>query len=260
MVFSLIVGGLELLLKLADALTKYITEPMPIKIIDDMGNEKYVVLTITTPHKIDKIKVIGLVFFGNIDEILVKRIEQDLITGIARGTNLVLEEAYSKQAEKGDFQHKEFTMGSNQIIYPEIKEFGREIALLIFKDNEVRSKIKQVVKIKDMKWNTETENLFANVKAEKFQGEYVIKYLEKGLFSETDWVIPYEVIKIWQKVYTFTDPDTSDIAKKIYETYQLKTLNDSWDNQAEFSGAAKLMTQYIKDKSKKEKEEKKKKK
>ncbi|MHA1185569.1 MAG: hypothetical protein ACTSXA_05140 [Candidatus Heimdallarchaeota archaeon] len=260
MVFNLIGIGIDLLSLLADALTKYITESMPLKITDDMGKEKYVTLTLTAPHKVDKIKVIGLIIFGDIDETLVNRIEENLITGIARGTNLILETVNKKYAEDGYYEHKEFKMGSNQIIYPEIKEFGTEIAELVYKDKEIRAKIKQVVKLKNMKWNTESDKMLANIKAEKFQGEYVIKYWEKGLFGETDWVIPYEVIKFWQKVYPFTDPDTNDIAKEIYDSYQLLKINDTWDNSGKFKDAQKLMKQYIKDKSKKEKEERKKKK
>ncbi|MHA1211705.1 MAG: hypothetical protein ACTSSH_04510 [Candidatus Heimdallarchaeota archaeon] len=251
MVFKLIGLGLDAVLALAGALTKYITKPMPLKITDDFGREKYFTITFTTPHKVDKVKVIGLVLVGNIDETLVKRIEQDLIVEIAKTTNMLLEEIMKKKVEKGKYQHKGFKMENSQIEHPYIEEFAANFVVLMFQDKEIRAYVKQVVKLKGMKWSEETDNMLANIKAEKYQGEYVIKYWEKGLFGENDWIIPYEAIKIWQKVYPFTDPDTIDIAKELYDSYHLKKANNTKENRKRFSEAQNLMKQYIKDKSKK---------
>jgi len=240
---GLAIGGIA---KIATALANFMSDPMPIIVHDNMNNEKHVAICVTTPHKIEKQKIIGLVLVGNIDENIANIIDRDLEAGIAHGDHLLLVSMNKTQMEKGKFQMKEFPFADYQFTYNEVKDFGLVLSMLKYKYKTAREYIKSVTNAKNIKFDEEDSDRFIRAKADKYVGDYVLKYWEKGLFGESEWVIPGEGVKFWQHIYQFNDPDTIPLAKELFDSYSYKKIDKSKESQKRFDNAQKSLKEYIK--------------
>lgn len=228
---------------LAGALANFMTKSFPISVTDDHGNKKYLALSFGTPIKIEKKKEIGLVVLGNVDDSIVKKIENDIEAGNAQGSFQLLSRNLERKIQKGKAQILENRYANYISFSEEVINYGTNKASQIYESKSLRGYIKQTSKAKGMKWDEDSYNSLVEAKEDKYDGiGYAIKFVDKG----TNKIIPMELVKFWQHVRYYKGEKPEALATILY------AAAISGD-KSKIKATRKLIKEYIKEEEKKKK-------
>jgi len=205
--------------KISYALSDYIMNPIPLVVTNQQGGTTHIVINFTKPNQINRVTQIGLVVLGNIDEQSVKQLEEDLTAAIALGNlHNLLEKNKGKDPEK--FKLHENVYSDYQVTNKGIEQTGLVLAKMIHKYTYLRKEIKKTCYAKGVKWNEEWEGFQVKAKADKYKGKgHVVKYFSKGLTGKGDFIIPLEVVRIWQHVRLYPGDEAEKLAKELFAVF-----------------------------------------
>jgi len=205
--------------KISYALSDYLMNPIPLALSNQQGGTTNIVINFTKPNQINRVTQIGLIVLGNIDEPSIKQLEEDLTVAIALGNlHNLLEKNKGKDAEK--FKLLENIYSDYQLNNKGIEQVGLVLAKMIHQYTHLRKEIKKTCYAKGVKWNEDWEGFQVKAKADKYKGKgHTIKYFSKGLTGKGDFIIPLEVVQIWQHVRLYPGDEAENLANELYTVF-----------------------------------------
>ncbi len=204
--------------KISYALSDYIMNPVPLAVRNQEGRTVNIAINFTKPNQVNRVTQIGLVILGNLDEPSINQFEKDLTAAIALGNmNNLLEKHKGTDTDKFKLQENFY---SDYELSEGIKLIGKLLAKMIHQHTYLRKEIKKTCYAKGVKWNEDWEGFQVKAKADKYKGKgHVIKYWAKGITGKGDYVIPLEVVQIWQHVRLYPGDEAEKLAKDLFDVF-----------------------------------------
>jgi hypothetical protein len=226
--------------KIVYALKKYLTSPAPVKI-----HGKNTIFMLTKPKRVEGKTQIGLILIGDFEESLIPEIEEDLTAGVATGYIMNLEQHQNLKFKADNLRIQNFAYQDYEFKHQEVGTFGAVVGQEIYKDRYMRKALKKTTKLKGVNWYDEFNDMLPRLKAKKYSGTPIIEYWEK-MVTQNDWVIPIEVVRIWNYVNFYTGTEVQELANSLKNSILT-------EDESEFNKISKTIESFVKSEDKKRK-------
>ncbi len=211
--------GKYALKKISYSMKDFITNPRSIRIQDESGNSRYLCMMFSKPNWMKNPNQISLVILGDVQDEIVKKIEDDLIAGIAMGHYFSLEQQREKKFKKENLKILENKFSNYNPVYNDVVKLGLAFGTGIYKAKYLRKEIMKTSNDKTIDWGEMFNNMQVKAKEKKYKGNSVIIFEEK-YFKMSRWVVPIEAVKIWQNIQLYSDDEAIELVTNLYNFQQ----------------------------------------
>lgn len=197
---------------------EFLIKPFSTIVHDENDRKKTVCLAVGLDNQNKDQTTICLLVLGNISDLVLDRLEKDLLAGVAIGHFQILCAIQQEKAKKDPqgFFIKSFAYQEYDYAYPEIIQSGAAIGVTLFQEKYLREVVRKAVNMENIDWGEKAKKHLLRIKEEEYSGEPIIAYWEKEPLS-MNWIVPLEVTKLWQNVQVFNNEQAEELAIKFHE-------------------------------------------